>query len=95
MTSPVRLVGENLADIAGITASSAVASLPASNLKLPDIQRLWRATTDDAQWIVADVAAQSEIGFIGLINSNAREGDAARFRVSVSDTTGEAGDAYN
>jgi len=94
MTVSLRILGSNLIDNATLTASSAVSTLPVDRLATEDIQDIWRATAATA-YVLADLGASFEIGWAMLVNSNAGLTDAARVRVSTSDATGAAGDAYD
>lgn len=94
VTKPLRIARENLIDAATVTVSSAVSSLSASNLQTEDIREVWRATSSTA-WILADLGSIKTVGVIALIGSNLGISDTVRFRVSTSDASGLAGDAYD
>lgn len=91
----LRIASVNLVDTGTVSASSAVATLPPSNVQEEDIQSIWRATSTAAQWLLVDLGATSTIGVVALINTSLGMADAVRVRVSTSDVTGAAGDAYD
>lgn len=91
---PLRIAGVNWADSAIITASSSVATLLPDRLQVEDIHSVWRASVSPAS-LVLDLATTRTIGAIVLINSNAGATDAARYRVSTTDSTGADGSAYD
>lgn len=94
MSIPLRIAWINLADSATVTASSSVSTLPVGNLASEDIQEVWRATSTTA-YLIVDLGSSTSVGIVALIGSNAGLVDAAQVRVSTSDNTGAAGDAYN
>ena len=94
MAKSLRIAGQNWADSAVVTASSSVATLPPDRVQSGDIADVWRAGSTTA-WLLADLGMSRTIGVIAGISSNAGLSDAVQFRVSTSDATGAAGDAYN
>jgi hypothetical protein len=84
MTGDLIFARENDMDAGSISASSSVASLPASNLKDFDIQRLWRANATSAS-LFGDAGRLLTLGVVALINSNAAFGDSFRVRASTTD----------
>ena len=94
MTNPLRIARQNLIDLATVTASTAVSSLPASNLQTEDIGELWRATTG-TEWLLADLGSTKTVGITALVESSAVAGDSMQIRVSTADATGASGDAYD
>lgn len=91
----LRIAGVNLADTGTVSASSAVSSLPVSNVQEEDIQQVWRATASGAQWLLVDLGASNTIGVVALINTNLGPTDVVRIRASVSDASATTGDAYD
>jgi hypothetical protein len=75
---------ENDVDAGAVSASNSVASLPASNVKDFDIQRVWRAASNSASLFV-DTGRLLTLGVVAGINSNATLGDTFRVRASTTD----------
>ncbi len=94
MTVPLRITNVNLIDLGTVTASSFISNLTPDRMQVDDIQSVWRAGATSA-WILADLLAPLEVSAVALINSNALEQDAAQVRLSTTDATGAAGDAYD
>ena len=69
-----------------VSASSAVGSLPASNVKDFDLARVWRATSNSAS-LFADVGGLLTLGVVAALSSNATLGDTFRVRASTTDAT--------
>lgn len=94
MPNQLRFSINNHADVGVITGLTSVASLPMSNLKDEDIQRIWRsAETGAQQSIIADIGALQTIGVVALINV-ANTGSTFNVRVSSADPTGLDGNPY-
>ncbi len=94
MTNPLRIARQNLIDLADVTASSALSTLPVSNLRTEDIRELWRAASTTA-WVLADLGSSKTVGVTAQIGSNLALTDTVQIRVSTVDATGAAGDAYD
>ena len=70
---------------ATITASSAVATLPASNAVHYLKQKVWRATGCASEWIKFDLASASAIRFMALIGHNLTSGATVKFQMNATD----------
>lgn len=90
----LRIARQNLIDTAVVTASTSVASLPASNLQTEDIREVWRAGGASAS-ILADLGSTVELGITALMGTNLALLDTQQVRVSSVDATGAAGDVYD
>lgn len=86
MTGDVRICRENDVDAGVVTASSAVSSLPASNVKSFDIHNVWRATANTAHLIV-DIGSVLTLEVVAAIRSNARLADTFQVRASLNDSS--------
>lgn len=79
-----------------ITASSALSTLPATNLALPQLERGWQTATGvTSANITVDMGGTVTIGDCCLINTNLTAAATCRVRVSTADATGAAGDALD
>lgn len=99
MANPLRILsGDNWADTAIISGVASLNSLPLSNLKDDDIQKIWRSAQNETsapqQAVIADLGAQRDIGVAALINSNAFSPWTFHVRISTSDPTGLDASAY-
>jgi hypothetical protein len=100
MAVPLRLApspGHNYADDAALSTGSFISSLPISNLKDDDIQKIWRSANTNLQQllVLADLGQTRSIGGVALINCNVLCPATFHVRVSTADPTGTDGDAYN
>lgn len=86
MTNPLRIGYANHGDSSTVN-TSAVSSLPASNMLDADIQKIWRATSSTGSAIRIELSGQKEIGAIVFVNVNLTNG-THRVRVSTSDPDG-------
>src|SRR6059058_6184716 len=83
--------------IAGATvaAGSALASLPASNLRSFHTSVKWRSAATTSTYVLADFGARITIGWTALAGLNLSAAGTLRVRASTTDATGAAGDAYD
>jgi hypothetical protein len=87
----------NLADNALIsTAAASIATLPPSNLRDVDIQKIWRSSSLSSDALIIDLGSQPQtIGVVALINCNLTTTSVVRVRISNSDSTGQTGTLYD
>lgn len=88
------LLYENLADVGAISASGAVASMPASLLLNPHIQKRWRCLGASA-YFVCDLGASQAPDVIALLGLTLGASGTVRLRVSTDDATGAEGDSLD
>lgn len=87
MANPLRIGYLNRADDPGIvTASTAAALLPATNLQHPDVRILWRSTASPAS-IFVDMGQSLAVHAVALMQCNLAPASTFRVRVSVADPT--------
>lgn len=94
MANPLRLARENDIDGAVVTAGASASGLSASNLKTQYIRQVWRSNSGPTH-ILADPGRTLTTEYVLLINTTLGLADTVRVRVSTSDQTGAAGDAYD
>lgn len=80
---------------ATLSASTSDPSLPVSRVATPSPRETWRSTTGGPTWLLADLGASYTTGAILLGGCNFIPAVTLRLRISTSDPTGEAGDAYD
>lgn len=97
MANAFRIARINYVDTAVLSTGSEISSLPIANLKDADIQVIWRsASTASSQLLVlADLGQSRTLGVVALMNCNVFAPATFHVRVSTTDATGIAGDAYN
>lgn len=69
----IRFCAQNWVDglAAGyLTASSAVADLPVTNLQHPHRRNMWRSTSHTGQWVKADLRERKDIDYIAIVDHN-------------------------
>jgi hypothetical protein len=71
-----------------------VASLPVQNVQDPQPRKPYR-TIGTAAYFVADFGTQTAIEAVALVATSLTEAGTLRVRLSTSDATGAAGDAYD
>lgn len=76
-----------LSDAATLTASSAPATLPVSNLQGEQPGVVWRALDPAASWVEVDLGAASAINLVALLHHNL--GSAATWRIRAAATQGD------
>lgn len=96
--------GANRVDAATVTAGTANASFPASNLKLPELSRPWRSTnvtapgagrdTGATTWLECDFGKTYLVQCVALLQHNLSQGAKWRVRLS-NDATWAAADVYD
>jgi hypothetical protein len=86
MTGDIRILRQNDVDNGIVSASTSISSLPASNVKDADIQKIWRATASTAHLIV-DVGSVLTLGCVAAITCNGTANDTFQVRASTSDAT--------
>lgn len=94
MTVNLRIGGQNWSDFGVVTASSAVATLPADRVQTEDIAEVWRAAINPAG-LVVDLGATRTFGAVALIGSNAIANDTWQVRASITDPTATPGEVYD
>lgn len=77
-----------------VSASSQISSLPASNVKDYDIQKIWRASANSAD-LLWDAGQVSVLGFVTAVNSNATLASSFQVRASLTDPTVVGSLSYN
>lgn len=85
----------NLADASLITASSAAGSMSPAHLKDPHVARKWRGGGNLAEWLIVDLGSLQPVDTFALIGLNLTAAGTVRVRVSATDATGLAADAYD
>ena len=68
--SKIRFLWNNLADIAALTPSSELSSLPAKNIQHPHRKLVWRTATDNLEWVEMNLGAAYTVKGVALINHN-------------------------
>lgn len=88
--------GDRVRLAAAITASSALATLPATNLATAQPGQVWRtAPATTSAHVLVDLGASRAIGAVLLVNTNLTATATWRIRLSTVDATGDAGDALD
>lgn len=70
------------------SASSAVGTLPASNLANANRQRVWRSTGITAEWIKVNLGSAKSIAALALVSSNLRASATITIKANSSDAWG-------
>lgn len=87
---------ENLADDGTVTATSAAASAPATNVQNEHIAKKWIAASAVASAsLIFDMGSSVACGILGVLGSNMVGTGTVRLRGSDSDPTGAAGEKYD
>lgn len=81
----------NLADSGRVTASSQQTLMPASNLQNPHVERVWRARTADAYFLV-DLQSEQMVSAVMVRSPLSASAQTRRVRLSVADPTAVSGD---
>ena len=84
-----------LSDAAAITASSAQATMPASNLKKMQPGDRWRATGDTAEYLEIDLGAAKDINLVALLYHNATSAATWQIRAATSQANLTAAPGYD
>ena len=71
-----------------ISASSAVATLPAANVVNYLKQKTWRATGSTSEWIKFDLGAAQAIRFMAIVGHNLTPSAVVHFQMNASDSWG-------
>jgi hypothetical protein len=85
---------DNQIDRSALSAGSAMASLPVTNLKTDDVREIWRPSVNSS-YILADFGGQMTFGGTVLVGTNLTITDVVRVRLSTADASGVAGDALD
>lgn len=85
----------NLFDSATITASSQQLLAPATNLQVPHIAKRWRSEEPNAAYVIADFGSLVAIDTLAALGLTTSAIGTTRRRLSTTDSTGIAGDAYD
>lgn len=84
-----------LTDAASLTASSAAATLPVTNLQRRQPGRVWRATGKTAEHIVIDLGVAAAINLVALVNTNLSAAGTWRIRGAASEADLTAAPGYD
>ena len=85
----------NLADAGTVTAvSSQATTMPATNVQNVHVQRRWRSLVNSANFVI-DLGASKSVDTVGVFGMTMSASGTIRIRLSTSDATGAAGDAYD
>jgi hypothetical protein len=82
----------NIADTGTLTASSASLLLPLSNIQVAHIARKWRGNSASTDFVVVDFGSLQSLDTVAVIGIT---GAQIRTRLSSTDATGAAGDAFD
>lgn len=92
--SNAAILFRNLADAAFVSASDAVAGMPASLLQVEHVRKVWRVEGASA-YVLCDFGAAVDLDTVGLFGMNAGATATVQLRLSTADATGAAGDALD
>lgn len=87
----IRFLATNLWDTATLTANSAATGFPAANTTTRHFDEAWRSTGLSAEWLKADLGADTAIKAIAIRYSNLRVGDS----LSIQAQTAANGDDWD
>ena len=79
--SNIRFLYDNKLDIATLTESSQVSTMPVEKLQNPHRTRVWRTASDTRQWVEIDLGAGYVCKAVALINHNFFEVANCKFRL--------------
>ncbi|WP_210482781.1 hypothetical protein [Microvirga antarctica] len=94
-SAPACIAFENVADSATLLSSSAAALTPVSRLQNEHVQRKWRGTAGDTEYLIADLGTAQDIDTVALMGLNLTRKAITRVRFSSADPSGAAGDLYD
>lgn len=87
---------DNKLDAALLTASSQIATLPASNVQHAHLARKWHTAAGvKSATLLADLGSSLSIGILALLGTNLTSAATLRLRGSDADPTGVAGEKYD
>jgi hypothetical protein len=87
----IRFLATNLWDTATVTASSAATGFPVTNIATRHFDNAWRSTGLTAEWLKADLGADTAIKAVVIKYSNLRVGDS----LAIQGQTAANGDDWD
>lgn len=88
---PIRFLATNLWDTATVTANSAATGFPVTNIATRLFLEHWRSTGLTAEWVKADLGADTVVRAVAIRYSNLRVGDS----LSIQAQTAANGDDWD